>query len=609
MRIPIATKLIGLTLFLLLCVTIPITLKSTQLLQDKIITREATVNLEKANAKRNQVDNILNATRDKLILQGALLGKASLNNPDKKDREREFQESFQSDSTLVGLEVWKIDSQGTELLSRKIKQKVKEEFQLSDTYFYEQRKLAGLNILSVKKESIELRQTKLPNGRLMISMAVPLAEESNKVTHVVIADYYNTLLQSPFSESSIQSLMIVDKNGKVLAQSKEQAGDEISDAFQPLIEKALSETLPQQQTRFIDESTNSYWLGAFVKSPIYGVTTFSEVSEKNILEPAVEVRNLSYRISGHVLSISILFIFWFSMSITGPIEKLASLIKVVSKGNFDVKARRQVQSQDEVGDLAKAFDKMTDGLKERDKVKALFGKFHGVSVAEDLLQRDIAVGGSSKEVTVFFSDIRGFTAFSENRSPEEVVVMLNEYFALMVKIINKHGGIVDKFIGDAIMAVWGTPKATSHDTENALHACLEMRKALADFNERRLRKKLPIIKIGMGLHTGKVISGTIGSDERMEYTVIGDTVNIASRIESSTKSFGVDLLISESVLNKVGENFWVDLAGPVQVKGKSQAMQLFKVLGTRNAQGENIEVKTEYSQYEPEEDAKVKIAS
>jgi hypothetical protein len=206
MRIPIATKLIGLTIFLLLCVTIPITLKSTQLLQDKIITREATVNLEKANAKRNQVDNILNATRDKLILQGALLGKASLNTPEKKDREREFQESFQSDSTLVGLEVWKIDSQGTELLNRKIKQKVKEEFQLSDNYFYEQRKLAGLNLLSVKKESIELRQTKLPNGRLMISMAVPLAEESNKVTHVVIADYYNTLLQSPFSESSIQSL-------------------------------------------------------------------------------------------------------------------------------------------------------------------------------------------------------------------------------------------------------------------------------------------------------------------------------------------------------------------------------------------------------------------
>ncbi len=195
------------------------------------------------------------------------------------------------------------------------------------------------------------------------------------------------------------------------------------------------------------------------------------------------------------------------------------------------------------------------------KQKSLFSKFHGSSVAEDLISKDIGVGGQSKDVVVFFSDIRGFTAFSEKRSPEEVVEMLNEYFGVMVKIINSHGGVVDKFIGDAIMAVWGVPKSSDRDAHQAVRACLEMRKALEGLNERRIAREQPPINIGMGLHAGHAISGTIGSDERMEYTVIGNTVNTASRIEASTKAFGADLLISDTVIAKIGEDFKTELCG------------------------------------------------
>src|SRR5262249_35275606 len=151
------------------------------------------------------------------------------------------------------------------------------------------------------------------------------------------------------------------------------------------------------------------------------------------------------------------------------------------------------------------------------------------SVTEDLLKGNLELGGSKKMVTVFFSDIRGFTAFSEGHTPEQVVQMLNEYFQIMVGIINKHGGIVDKFIGDAIMAVWGAPNATDRDTQNAVKACIEMRQALNSLNELRAGRGQVPIKIGMGLHRGEAISGTIGSSERMEYTVIGDTVNQSSR--------------------------------------------------------------------------------
>jgi adenylate cyclase len=287
---------------------------------------------------------------------------------------------------------------------------------------------------------------------------------------------------------------------------------------------------------------------------------------------------------------------------------LAGLIHQVSRGNFNVSARKVVKSKDEVGDLANAFDKMTDGLKERDKVKNLFNKFHGSSIAEEMMHGEIGVKGTSKEVVVFFSDIRGFTKFSEGHTPEQVVSMLNEYFAVMVSIITKNHGVVDKFIGDAIMAIWGAPKSTGNDQYNAVKACLEMRVALAELNTKRIARGESAIMIGMGVHSGPAMSGTIGSEDRMEYTVIGDTVNMSSRIESSTKAFGTDLLLSETLAGAIDGKFELDLAGSAEVKGKAEPLKLFKVAGYKSANGEIIKIKTPYSEYHAEHADKVKVS-
>jgi adenylate cyclase len=239
----------------------------------------------------------------------------------------------------------------------------------------------------------------------------------------------------------------------------------------------------------------------------------------------------------------------------------------------------------------------------------MFAKFHGSSVTDDLLKGELQLGGSRKEVTVFFSDIRDFTKFSEGHTPEEVVDMLNEYFRVMVGIINRNGGVVDKFIGDAIMAIWGAPNTSEKDTENALRACLEMRTSLNELNKIRLERGHTAIKIGMGLHRGPAISGTIGSDERMEYTVIGDTVNQASRIEASTKAFGTDLLVSDDVAEKVGSLFWIEEAGKAEVKGKAKPLTMLKVRGYLQEDGQQVEVRTPYSDYEAEKVDKIKVAS
>lgn len=370
---------------------------------------------------------------------------------------------------------------------------------------------------------------------------------------------------------------------------------------------ALESEEPNNQKRYYDNAKKAWYWGTYARSAL-NTYVISIVSEDVVLMPARKVKHMALYFLGVLISLSFLGVFIFSMSITNPIEKLASLIKVVAKGNFSVSARRLIRSKDEVGDLAKAFDNMTEGLKERDKVKTLFSKFHGSSIAEDLMNKKIGIGGSNKEVTIFFSDIRGFTSFSETRSPEEVVSMLNEYFAIMVRIIQQNHGIVDKFIGDAIMAVWGAPKTTPRDAQNAARACLEMRRALGELNSKRVSRGQPPILIGMGLHTGAAISGTIGSDDRMEYTVIGDTVNMTSRIESSTKAFGSDLLISEATARLIDSEFALVHAGAAEVKGKTEPINLFRVIGYKAPTGEITEVSTPYSNYHAEHADKVKIA-
>ena len=187
--------------------------------------------------------------------------------------------------------------------------------------------------------------------------------------------------------------------------------------------------------------------------------------------------------------------------------------------------------------------------------------------------------------------------------------MLNEYFEVMVHIITHHGGVVDKFIGDAIMAVWGVPEASPQDSRNAVSAALEMRQALAVLNEKRKRRGQEPLWIGMGVHCGQVISGTIGSAERLEYTVIGDAVNAASRIECATKSFGLDLLVSEVVAQKVGEDFFLEQVGSAEVKGKAEALALFRVRGTRKRPPKKFyEIATDYSEFPVTDSEKTRVA-
>src|SRR5262249_437673 len=174
-------------------------------------------------------------------------------------------------------------------------------------------------------------------------------------------------------------------------------------------------------------------------------------------------------------------------------------------------------------------------------------------VAAELLEKGRALGGEEREVTVLFSDLRNFTGMCEALSPQEMLAILNRYFTRMAAIVEKHGGVIDKYVGDALMALFGAPLSYADDANRALSASLEMVAALEDVIQEWRLRGLPTINLGIGIHTDIVVAGNMGSETRLNYTVIGDGVNLASRLEGLTKepSYDAKIIVSGSTLSKV----------------------------------------------------------
>ncbi len=214
----------------------------------------------------------------------------------------------------------------------------------------------------------------------------------------------------------------------------------------------------------------------------------------------------------------------------------------------------------------------------KQKIRSMFSQYVSPSVLSHVVDHAETLSaeiGSSETLTILFSDIRGFTQISENMEARKVVDMLNIYFSEMTDIIFDHDGTLDKFIGDAIMAFWGAPLKVSHHADQAVHAAITMRQMLTKVNEKLSSLGYEQIDIGIGIHTGKVILGNIGSSKKLDYTVIGDSVNLASRIEGITKQYGVPLIISEDTYNELSEKLPCLVVDAVRLKGKQHPIKLY----------------------------------
>ena len=216
---------------------------------------------------------------------------------------------------------------------------------------------------------------------------------------------------------------------------------------------------------------------------------------------------------------------------------------------------------------------------EKRKVKRIFSRYVSPDVYSELLDNPAAadLGGSRREMSVLFSDLRGFTTFSESRAPEEVIEQLNEYFAAMVEVVFAHRGTVDKFVGDMIMALFGAPLEDSDHADNAVRCALAMQRQLTRLNSRWQQQGRPELASGIGINSGEMVAGNLGSDKIQSYTVIGDNVNLGARIESLCKEFKAEILISEFTESRLSSEHSARELGEVTVKGKTQPVRIFQI--------------------------------
>jgi adenylate cyclase len=262
-------------------------------------------------------------------------------------------------------------------------------------------------------------------------------------------------------------------------------------------------------------------------------------------------------------------------SVAEPLREVQAAMAQVGRGALD--AHCAVVSNDEIGAVAEGFNRMVEGLRERESIRETFGKYVSPEVRDEILAGRASLAGGLREVTILFADLRDFTPWVESTPAAEVVASLNAYFGEMDAAIRAHTGLVLQFIGDEIEAVFGAPVRDPHHAQSAVRAALEMRRRLDAWNAQRRQAGKVALRHGIGIHTGTVIAGNIGSSERLSYALVGDAVNLASRIQALNKDFGTDVLVSGATRALLGPGHELKPLPMVRVKGRAAEVEVFSL--------------------------------
>jgi len=430
----------------------------------------------------------------------------------------------------------------------------------------------------------ELRKHAEGQWQLLVDNGYTEREDMLRATQLVVENYARTLVRS-----STEKILAFDRSGTVV-----MATDPIT-----ILKEEKDGLLNLMEADSGDMTTLSLGgtervVKGFYFQPYDWYILLTEEQETFYQDVFRISRQTGFVLLGAVI-IAVLLILMLSRTLIKPLRKVITTMKSIIVSN-DLSERVDVEYHDETGELAHTFNIMVEELekaysqiksyafqavlaqKKESRIRNIFQKY----VPQELIDRfyhnpESMLVGENRVLSILFSDIRGFTSISERMQPDELVNSLNHYFSVMVDLIMHRGGIIDKYIGDAIMAFFGAPVKHDDDAYQSALAGIEMAEAVKGFNAGQLKAGKPEFNIGIGINYGVVTVGNIGTDKKMDYTVIGDMVNLASRLEGLTKLYRQDLLVSESLHYKIKDLLPWRLLDTVAVKGKEKGVKIYTI--------------------------------
>ena len=384
----------------------------------------------------------------------------------------------------------------------------------------------------------------------------------------------NILIKDAMKDPDVSYVVIADEDGSVRAHS------DLTLIGKPVVRPAGLAALGDQRLVQTYSSSSQGRIIDFALPLIFSQVRVGALyvgfSERSIEAALARARNRTLLITLAMVLVGIGGAVALATILSRPIFRLVRGTRAIAAGDFQVAL--EVTSSDELGVLTESFNHMARSLREKEMIKRAFTRYVAREVVEEVLKdpERMVLTGERREVTVLFCDIRGFTPMSERLGPEEVVALLNEFYTLMIETTFKHDGTLDKFLGDAVMSIFGAPIAHPDHAMRAVRTALAMQAGVAVLNEKRASEGKIAIAVGIGMSAGEVVAGTVGTEERMEYTVIGDSVNLAARLQANAA--GGQILMSERTYDRVRDLVTVRSLGRVRVKGKEEEVDVYEVL-------------------------------
>ncbi len=437
---------------------------------------------------------------------------------------------------------------------------------------------AYADLLSIAEKEGKATGLRLMDGKLYRVVVLPL------LTPIRIAWIVAAFALDANDTHALQRVSLLDVS--FVSQSDTHAPAFIASTLPTIVQEALSPSLSLVAKKpgishTLELNEESYEVFATPIEAYADVTIFA-VLQRSQVEGALPFKSLQ---------IALVFLFTFSLlvtivggnfiarRITQPLSLLAGSARKIASGDYSQHV--DIYQNDEIGELTNAFNNLASGLAERDRVQDLLGKVTSPAIASELLRQQLDLGGEERIVSVMFIDIRNFTSICEDLTPHQSLDLLNRYLKVMSEVIEQFDGVVDKYTGDGLMALFGAPIAREGDHLRAIQAALQIVRELKALSQQLQGESLPSPDVGIGLNTARVIAGNIGSASRLNYTVLGDGVNLAARFEGLTKRYQVPVVVGQETYATVPEMVYREL-DKVRVKGKSIPVHIYQPLGLRS---------------------------